>query len=98
MRAIFEFTVHLLITLFTILKPGDIKAIASENIMLRQQLILVQRKRKRAPSLTTSNRFVFGLLAFLIAPNRLRKIAIIVKPPTLLKLYKALVNRKYQTE
>ena len=63
--------------------------------MLRQQLILVQRKRKRALNLTTSNRFLFGLLSFLIAPNRLQKIAIIVKPTTLLKLHKALVNRKY---
>jgi putative transposase len=96
MRAVFEFAVHCLITLFTLLKPGGVKAIASENIMLRQQLIVVQRKRKRAPNLSTSDRFIFGLLCSLISPNRLRKIAIIVKPTTFLKLHKALVNRKYR--
>ena len=80
MRVLFEFTAHLLLTLFTLLKPGGVKTIASENIILRQQLIVVQRKRKRAPNLSTSDRFIFGFLCSLISPNRLRKIAIIVKP------------------
>ena len=42
MRALFEFTVHLLITFFTLLKPGGVKAIASEILILRQQLIVAQ--------------------------------------------------------
>ena len=96
MRALFEFIVHLLITVFTLLKPGGVKAIASENLMLRQQLIVVQRTRKRAPNLKTSDRFIFGLLSFLINPGRLRKIAIIVKTDTFLKLHQALVKRKYR--
>ena len=96
MRALFEFIVHLLITVFTLLKPGGVKAIASENLMLRQQLIVVQRTRKRAPNLKTSDRFIFGLLSFLINPDRLRKIAIIVKTDTFLKLHQALVKRKYR--
>ena len=95
MRVLFEFTAHLLLTLFTLLKPGGVKAIASENIILRQQLIVVQRKRKRAPNLSTSDRLLFGFLCSLISPNRLRKIAIIVKPTTFLKLHKALLKRKY---
>ena len=81
MRAIFEFTVHLLITLFTILKPGDIKAIASENILLRQQLIVVQRNRKRAPNLNTSDRFLFALLYSLISPSRLRIVPSLLNRP-----------------
>ncbi len=58
MRALFEFTVHLLVTVFTLLKPGGVKAMASENLILRQQLIVVQRTRKRAPNLKTSDRFI----------------------------------------
>lgn len=96
MRALFEFTVHLLITLFTLLKPGGVKAIASENLILRQQLIVAQRARRRAPNLKTSDRFLFGLLCALISPNRLRKISIILKPGTFLELHKALVDRKYR--
>jgi len=95
MRELFEFMVHLLITLFTLLKPGGVKAIASENLILRQQLIAAQRTRKRAPNLKYSDRFIFGLFTGLINFKRLQRIAIIVKPATLLKLHKALVNRKY---
>jgi putative transposase len=96
MLALLEFIAHLFITLLTLLKSGGVKAIASENIILRQQLIVVQRKRKRAPNLKTSDRFLFRLLSSFIRPNRLRKIAIIVKPTTFLKLHKALVIRKYR--
>ncbi len=96
MRARFEFTVHLVITLFALLKPGGVKAIASENLILRQQLIVAQRARKRAPNLKASDRFIFGLLCSLISLCRLRKIAVVVKPGTLLKLHNALVDRKYR--
>jgi len=96
MRTLFDLSVHLLMTLFTLLKPGGVKAIASENLILRQQLIVTQRARKRAPNLKTSDRIIFGFLCALIRPNRLRKIAIIVKPNTFLKLHKALVDRKYR--
>ncbi len=96
MRALFELLIHLIITLFTLLKPGGVKTIASENLILRQQLIVAQRTRKRAPNLKTSDRFIFGLLCSLVNPHRLRKIAVVVKTDTLLKLHKALVKRKYR--
>ncbi len=96
MRALFEFTVHFVITLFTLLKPGGVKAIASENLLLRRQLIVAQRARRRAPNLKTSDRFIFALLCSLISLNRLRKVTIIVKPDTFLKLHRALVDRKYR--
>ncbi len=70
MRALFEFTVHFVITLFTLLKPGGVKAIASENLLLRQQLIVAQRARKRAPNLKTSDRFIFALLCSLISTGK----------------------------
>ncbi len=96
MRVFFEFIVHLLITLFTLLKPNGVKAIASENLILRHQFIVAQRTRKRAPNLESSDRFIFGLFTGLINSKRLQRIAIIVKPVTLLKLHKALLNRKYR--
>ncbi len=96
MRTLFEFTVHLVITFVALLKPGGVKAIDSENLILRQQLIFTRRVRKRALNLKTSDRFLFGLLCALIGPHRLSKIAIIVSPDTFLKLHKALVNRKYR--
>ena len=42
------------------------------------------------------DRLCFGFLAALMLPKRILKVAVILKPSTLLKLHKALVNRKYR--
>jgi len=76
-------------------RPGGVKTIAAENIMLRQQLITLSRRYKRSPKLTASDRILFGLLGSWIKPKRLSKIAILLKPATILKFHKALVKRKY---
>jgi putative transposase len=62
---------------------------------MKQQLIVLNRHRKRAPSLVTSDRLLFGLLAVLISERRLQKVAVIFKPATVLAFHKALLKRKY---
>jgi len=78
-----------------VLRPGGTRAVAAENIVLRQQLIALPRHHKRAPKLTTFDRVMFGILTAMINPKRLYRIAIVVKPATLLKFHKALIKRKY---
>lgn len=63
--------------------------------MLRQQLIRLSRRYKRSPKLTSSDRILFALLGGWIKPKRLSRILILLKPATLLKFHKALVERKY---
>ncbi len=48
--------------LLKLLKPGGVKAISAENILLRQQLITLKRRHKRSPKLTLSDRLNYGLL------------------------------------
>ena len=67
----------------------------AETIAMKQQLIVLNRHRKRAPSLATRDRLLFGLLAELIGERRLQKVAVILKPATVLAFHKALVKRKY---
>ena len=69
--------------LIRFLRPGGVRALVAENIVLRQQLIVVQRPRKRAPTLSVFDRFLFGLLAAFIQPKRLAKLAIVLKPATI---------------
>ena len=78
-----------------ILRPGGVKAIAAENMVLRQQLISLSRQHKRSPKLNTLDRIMFGMLARWINPRRLSRIAITLKPATILKFHRALVKRKY---
>lgn len=96
MRSLIELATHFLLTLLKLCKPGGVKALIAENIALRQQLITLSRKRNRAPRLTTQHRWLFGLVTGFITHSRLHKIAIVLKPATLLKFHKDLVKRKYK--
>ena len=77
------------------MRPGGVKAMAAENMVLRQQLIVARRGRKRSPDLTFSDRLSFAFFAGILSPSPLLKSAILIKPSTLLKLHKALIKRKY---
>jgi len=95
MREKFELFNYFIFTLLKLLKPGGVKAVMAETMLTKQQLIVINRGKKRAPKLTGFNRFYFGFLAFFVAEHRLQKVAIVLKPATILRFHKALVQRKY---
>ena len=96
MRDLLVLAIHLLVTLAKLLRPGGVRAVAAESLLLKHQLQISNRSRHRAPNLTSLDRFVLGLTTLFIKPNRIAKLAAILKPATLLKLHKALVDRKYR--
>lgn len=65
--------------------------------MLRKQLIVINRKYKRAPNLSFWDRLSFAIFKAFIKPTRLLKIAIIIKPKTIIQFHQALVKRKYRS-
>ncbi len=86
---------NFLVLCLRILLPGGTRKIAAENVALRKQLITMSRGCKRSPKLVTSDRIFFGMLGAMIGSHRLEKIAISLKPATILKFHKALTKRKY---
>jgi putative transposase len=96
MRDIFHFLYNWAVCIITLLRPGGVKSVAAENLILRQQLIAMSRSRKRSPRLTQTDRTVFAFLAQIIPRTRLRKLAIIVQPATILKFHRAIVQKKYR--
>jgi hypothetical protein len=96
MRDLLILAVHLLVTTAKLLRPGGVRAVAAETLLLKHQLQIANRSRQRAPNLTTLDRFVLGLIALFIRPHRISKLAAMLKPATLLKFHKALVDRKYR--
>ena len=90
-----ELLIHFFVSAIKLLKPGGVKVVMAETIAMKQQLIVMNRGNKRSPVLTTPDRFLFGILAHFVNGNRLKKIAVIIKPNTLLAFHKSLVNRKY---
>src|SRR3981081_2090755 len=76
--------------------PGGVRAVIAENLLLKQQLIVLRRARHRAPNLTLSDRLLCGFGALFLSPGRIRKVAIGLRPSTLLAFHQALVRRKYR--
>ena len=87
---------HIFTTLFRLLTPNGTKAIIAENIALRRQLLILSRKHKRSPNLTTSDRFIFAWCAGNLSVQRIIKNVIIIKPATILKFHRYPKEKKYQ--
>ena len=51
---------HLAVMTATLCGPGGVRAVIAENLLLKQQLIVLRRPRRRAPPLTASDRLLFG--------------------------------------
>jgi putative transposase len=94
-RELLLLAIHLLVTLAKLLRSGGIRAVAAESLLLKHQILIGNRSRHRAPNLTTLDRVVLGLTTLFVSTRRIPKLGALVKPATLLKFHKALVNQKY---
>jgi transposase InsO family protein len=88
--------VHLLATIAKLLRPGGVRAVVAESVLLRHQLVISSRTRRRAPNLNSFDRFVLGLGSLFVPASRLPKLAVVLKPRTLLRFHEALKRRKYR--
>lgn len=87
---------HLLTTIARLVGPGGARSVIAESVLVKHQLLILSRSRKRAPPLCLSDRTIAALCALLIRPRRLMRTAIVLKPSTLLRLHRALTMRKYR--
>src|SRR5262245_36848457 len=87
---------HLAVTTAKLCGPGGVRAVMAENLLLKQQLIALRRARRRAPNLTQSDRLRCGFWSLFLRPERIRKVAIALRPSTHLTFHQALVRRKYR--
>src|SRR6202162_962620 len=95
MRELFILIAHLLVTLAKLAKPGGLRAVAAESLAVKHQLLIMKRAQRRAPKLTSWDRLTLGFCAVFVSRERLSKIAVILKPSTLLHFHQALVKHKY---
>ena len=92
MRSLALLLIHFLTSLVRLSKPSGQNSLIAENLLLKQQLLVIVRTRQRAPHLKTIDRLILGWIALLLSPARITKSAIIIKPSTLLRLHKAFLN------
>jgi hypothetical protein len=86
----------LLATVARLAGPGGARSIVAESVLVKHQLLILNRSRKRSPNLRFSDRMVAGLCALLIRPRRLIRSAVVLRPSTLLRVHQALTARKYR--
>ena|ERR1700730_2088669 len=78
MRLLAVLFIHLLATLVRLLGPGGVRSLVAESLLLKQQLLILNRSRKRSPNLSAWDRMLAGLMAILARPTRLLRSAIVL--------------------
>jgi putative transposase len=88
--------VHLIATLARLARPGGLRSVVAESVLVRHQLLVLNRRRKRAPNLHAADRLIAGLCTLFLRPASVLRSAIVLKPSTLLHIHSLLRNRKYR--
>ena len=96
MRDLIVLLVHLVGTVFRLARPGGLRSVVAESVLLKHQLLIVNRSRRRAPNLRAVDRLIAGFCSLWITQARLLRAAIVLKPSTVLHFHRALVQRKYR--
>ena len=96
MRDFLILFVHLIVTLARLARPGGLRSVVAESALVRHQLLVLNRGRKRAPNLRAADRIIAGLCTLFMRPTRVLRSAIVLKSSTLLHLHSLLRKRKYR--
>ena len=79
MKVLLLMLAHLLTTLAKLLGPGGARAILADSLLMKQQLLIINRSRRRAPNLSALDRFLFGFWSLFLDPRRIFSNCIRVK-------------------
>src|SRR6516165_415387 len=96
MRDMFTLFLHVIVILFRLARPSGLRSVVAESVLMRHQVLILNRYRKRAPNLRTSDRIIAGLCSLLMRPARVLRSALVLKPSTLLHFHKMLTKQKYR--
>src|SRR6266568_47140 len=69
MRDLAVLFLHLLATVARLAGPGGARSVVAESVLVKHQLLILNRSRKRSPNLRTSDRVVAGLCALFMRPG-----------------------------
>jgi len=96
MRDLLILVAHLLRTVARLLGPGGAKAVVADSLLMKHQLLVINRSRRRAPNFSTLDRILLGFWSLFLAPRRISRAAVVMRPSTLLRFHEALKKRKYR--
>jgi putative transposase len=79
MRDLVVLFIHLITTIARLAGPGGARSVVAESVLVKQQLLILNRSPHRSPNLCVCDRVVAGLCALLMRPGRLIRSAIVIK-------------------
>ncbi len=71
MKDLMALFLHLLTTIAKFLGPGGAQAVVADSLLLKQQLLIVNRSRKRAPNLTATDRILLGFWSLFLSDHHM---------------------------
>ena len=83
MRDVLILFVHVIVTLVRLARRGGVRSVVAESALVRHQLLILNRGRKRAPNLRTTDPIIAGVCTLFMRPLRILRSAIVLKPSTL---------------
>ena len=86
----------MIVTIIRLGQLGGLRSVVAESVLLRQQILILNRGRKRAPNLRSFDRIIVGLCTLFMRPARVLRSAIALKTSTLLHFHKMLTKHKYR--
>jgi hypothetical protein len=61
MRDFVIFLVHFIVTIVRLALPGGLRSVVAESVLVKHQLLILNRGRQRAPNLSAAERIIAGL-------------------------------------
>ena len=96
MREFIVLLVHSIVTLVRLAKPDGLRSVVAESVLLRHQLLILNRGRKRAPNLRPTDRVIVGLCALFIRPARVFRSAIVLNHLLKKRKYRMLFSPQHR--
>ena len=62
--------VHLIATLARLMGPGGLRSVVAESVLVKHQLLILNRSRHRSPNLRASDRILAGVCALFMRVSR----------------------------
>jgi hypothetical protein len=59
---------HLIVTVLRLAMPRGARCVVAESVLVKHQLLILNRGRKRAPNLRPADRIIAGLCTFFMGP------------------------------
>ena len=68
MKELLVLLAHLLTTIAKLLGPGGVRAVIADSLLMKQQLLVINRSWRRAPNFTELDRLLFGFWSLFLNP------------------------------